>query len=65
MNISTEGRGLTSLIQTEINDVISPVIMIRDDNAGFFEYHSLRPDKIRLLAVAHQKRRPFYWRGRR
>jgi len=27
--------------------------------------YSLRPDEIRLLAVAHQKRRPFYWRGRR
>ncbi len=27
--------------------------------------YSLRPDEIRLLAVAHQKRRPFYWRSRR
>jgi toxin ParE1/3/4 len=27
--------------------------------------YSLRPDEIRILAVAHQKRRPFYWRGRR
>lgn len=27
--------------------------------------YSLRSDEIRLLAVAHQKRRPFYWRGRR
>jgi len=27
--------------------------------------YSVRPDEIRLLAVAHQKRRPFYWRGRR
>jgi plasmid stabilization system protein ParE len=26
--------------------------------------YSVRPDEIRLLAVAHQKRRPFYWRGR-
>ena len=24
-----------------------------------------RPDHIRVLAVAHQKRRPLYWRGRR
>ena len=22
-------------------------------------------DHIRILAIAHQKRRPFYWRGRR
>ncbi len=27
--------------------------------------YSIRPDEIRILAVAHQKRRPFYWRGRR
>jgi toxin ParE1/3/4 len=26
--------------------------------------YSLRPDEIRILAVAHHKRRPFYWRGR-
>ena len=27
--------------------------------------YSVRPDEIRILAVAHQKRRPYYWRGRR
>ena len=27
--------------------------------------YSVQPDEIRILAVAHQKRRPFYWRGRR
>jgi toxin ParE1/3/4 len=27
--------------------------------------YSVRPDEIRILAVAHHKRRPFYWRGRR
>ena len=27
--------------------------------------YSIRADEIRILAVAHQKRRPFYWRGRR
>jgi plasmid stabilization system protein ParE len=27
--------------------------------------YSIRSDELRLLAVAHQKRRPFYWRGRR
>jgi len=26
--------------------------------------YSLPPDEIRILAVAHLKRRPFYWRGR-
>ena len=24
-----------------------------------------RVDHLRVLAIAHQKRRPFYWRGRR
>ena len=27
--------------------------------------YSVRKDEIRILAVAHQKRRPFYWRRRR
>jgi len=27
--------------------------------------YSLRPDEIRILAVAHQKKRPFYWHCRR
>ncbi|OGC06143.1 hypothetical protein A2V82_02300 [candidate division KSB1 bacterium RBG_16_48_16] len=26
--------------------------------------YSIRPGEIRILAVAHQKRRPFYWRDR-
>jgi len=25
--------------------------------------YSIRPEDIRILAIAHQKRRPFYWRG--
>lgn len=27
--------------------------------------YSVRRDEIRVLAVSHHKRRPFYWRGRR
>src|SRR5712691_1211668 len=27
--------------------------------------YAIRPAGIRILAMAHQKRRPFYWRGRR
>ncbi|GAB6061427.1 type II toxin-antitoxin system RelE/ParE family toxin [Deferrisoma palaeochoriense] len=27
--------------------------------------YSVRPQEIRILAVAHQKRRPFYWTPRR
>jgi toxin ParE1/3/4 len=30
----------------------------------YYLIYSVRPDELRLLAVAHQKRRPFYWRGR-
>ncbi|HSW00652.1 MAG TPA: type II toxin-antitoxin system RelE/ParE family toxin [Sedimentisphaerales bacterium] len=26
--------------------------------------YAVGPDRIRILAFAHQKRRPFYWRGR-
>jgi len=31
----------------------------------FSVIYSVKAKKIRILAVAHQKRRPFYWRGRR
>jgi plasmid stabilization system protein ParE len=31
----------------------------------FSVIYSVKPEKIRILAVAHRKRRPFYWRGRR
>ena len=27
--------------------------------------YRIREDHIRILAIGHQKRRPFYWRGRR
>jgi plasmid stabilization system protein ParE len=27
--------------------------------------YSIIPDGIRILAIANQRRRPFYWRGRR
>lgn len=27
--------------------------------------YSVRQDRVRILAVMNQKRRPFYWRGRR
>lgn len=26
--------------------------------------YSIKPDRIRILAVANQRRRPFYWRSR-
>ncbi|MEQ1764081.1 MAG: type II toxin-antitoxin system RelE/ParE family toxin [Pyrinomonadaceae bacterium] len=30
----------------------------------FFLFYTLKSDEIRILAVAHQSRRPFYWSDR-
>jgi toxin ParE1/3/4 len=30
----------------------------------YFLMYSLHAGQLRILAVAHEKRRPFYWRGR-
>ena len=41
---------------------------VRRTLLGKFPYsllYSVRTNEIRILAVAHQKRRPFYWHGRR
>lgn len=35
------------------------------DRFPFSVIYSVRADQIRILAIAHHKRRPFYWRGRR
>lgn len=47
----------------------APVVRgnIRRKPIGRFPYsllYTLRPGEIRILAVMHQSRRPFYWRGR-
>jgi hypothetical protein len=34
------------------------------DAEDIFRDARIRPDRIRILAIASQKRRPFYWRGR-
>jgi plasmid stabilization system protein ParE len=49
---------------------VAPVVRngMRKKHLMKFPYsliYSVRSDEVRLLAVAHQKRRPFYWRGRR
>lgn len=49
---------------------VSPLVWggIRKKLLHKFPYsllYSVRSDEIRLLAVAHQKRRPFYWCSRR
>ncbi len=48
----------------------SPLILghIRKKPIAKFPYsviYSIHSDEIRILAIAHQRRRPFYWRGRR
>lgn len=48
----------------------SPIIIedIRCKRLRRFPYSvmfSIRPDRIRILALASQKRRPFYWQGRK
>ncbi len=48
----------------------APVVRgdIRKKPIGRFPYSLLfriRGDEVRVLAVMHQSRRPFYWRGRR
>ena len=47
----------------------APVIrgQIRKKPIAKFPYsviYSIHLDEIRILAIAHQKRRPFYWRSR-
>ncbi len=47
----------------------APVIrgQVRKKLIAKFPYsviYSVHSDEIRILAVAHQKRRPFYWRSR-
>jgi plasmid stabilization system protein ParE len=40
---------------------------IRKKPVAKFPYlviYSVHSNEIRILAIAHQKRRPFYWRGR-
>ena len=74
-----ESSGLGSVFIDEIQRAIvnisefpeaAPLIRgrVRKRPIAKFPYsmvYSVRPNEIRILAVAHQKRRPFYWRGRR
>jgi plasmid stabilization system protein ParE len=68
------GSAFLDEIETAINEIAdfpeaSPVIRgrIRTKTTVRFPYsliYSVLPDEIRILAVAHQRRRPFYWQGR-
>jgi plasmid stabilization system protein ParE len=71
--------GLGSVFINEVENVVerisefpeaAPLVRgrVRKRSVAKFPYsvvYSVRSEKIRILAVAHQKRRPFYWRGRR
>jgi toxin ParE1/3/4 len=74
--IEREGLGLRflSAVEAAVANIqehpqASPVIIqdVRRKVLRRFPYsilYSIKPDRIRILAVANQKRRPFYWRGR-
>ena len=71
-----EGLGLRflSAVQDAVTHIqqhpqASPIILqdMRCKVLRRFPYNiifSIKPDRIRILAVASQKRRPFYWQGR-
>lgn len=73
----TEGLGLRFLtaVESAVGHIqqhpeASPIIDqdVRCKVLRRFPYsimYSIKPDRIRILAIANQKRRPFYWRGRR
>ena len=74
-----ESPGLGSAFVDEIDRAIQHVsefpsaapatgVHVRKKALVRFPYsllYSVTGDEIRVLAIAHQKRRPFYWRGRR
>lgn len=69
------GRAFIEMVQQTIRRIpqlpeAAPVmrLQIRKMQVGRFPYsviYSVRSNEIRILAIAHQKRRPFYWRSRR
>jgi toxin ParE1/3/4 len=73
----TEGLGFRFLATVEAavaeirrHPQASPIIRqnIRCKVLRKFPYSimfSVKPDRLRILAIANQKRRPFYWRGRK
>jgi plasmid stabilization system protein ParE len=76
LEIEREGLGLRFLSAVEAavaqireHPEASPVIIqdVRRKVLRRFPYsimYSIKPDRIRILAIANQRRRPFYWRGR-
>ena len=74
-----QALGLGTVFLDEIQHVIETVMRhpqaamllrgnLRRKLMAKFPYspvYSVRPNEIRVLAIAHHKRRPFYWRCRR
>ena len=72
-----EGLGLrflaaveAAVAQVQQHPHASPIIIqdVRCKVLRTFPYSimfSIKPDRIRILALANQKRRPFYWRDRK
>lgn len=74
-----ESPGLGSVFIDEIQKAIgkiaefpeaAPLIRGRIRKKALIKFpyslvYSVCQDEIKILAVAHQKKRPFYWRGRR
>jgi plasmid stabilization system protein ParE len=74
-----ESPGLGEVFLTEVEHALAQVTVfpeaaeplrdgVRRRLLRTFPYallYSLRSDEVRILAVAHQRRRPFYWEDRR
>jgi plasmid stabilization system protein ParE len=74
-----ESQGLGDVFIDEIQKALQGIVdfpdaaplirgRIRKRIVSKFPYsliYSARENEVRILAVAHHKRRPFYWRGRR
>jgi toxin ParE1/3/4 len=67
-------RGFLEEVEVAVRQVLefpeaSPIVkgIVRRKLVGRFPYsvfYSILPDEIRILAIGHQKRRPFYWAAR-
>ena len=76
LEMEREGLGLRFLAAVEAGVAkiqkypeASPIISqnVRQKVLRRFPYsimYSIKPDRIRILAIANQRRRPFYWRSR-
>ncbi len=64
----TEVERAIKLIQQNPESFPSIFKVVRRNILRRFPYnilYSIVDDSIRILAIAHQKRRPFYWRSRK